>query len=483
MTETVLTETMAVPPPEPERPPTAGPRDWVRHNLFRSPLDVAVTIVSGLVVGYVLYRLIGFVFVTGRWDIVRVNLKLFMVGRYPDDELWRIAVVLAGLALYGGLVAGFLAHRRVLTGTADPAELHVPWWRRGLALFVRLWPLVLGALLLLLLSTSAGPWLTAGAVVVAAVVGRLLGLLLPRRSAVPLIVIGIAGFAAAVWFLTRVAGWDDWGGIMLNLFLALAGITLCFPLGILLALGRAAGRDAGSRFNAVLAAVVLGAVPIVVHVVTGGGFELSWGTVIVLVLAAALAYGGWRLGRRSSLPLLRALSVGYIEALRGVPLFVLLLLSYLALGFFLPTWYDNPPGLVVRAIVALTLFTAAYVAEIVRGGLQSLPKGQTEAAQALGLSPVKTMALIVLPQALRNVIPALVGQFISLFKDTTLAAAAMGFLDVFNVARAVPSQPAFQGQALTAETLAFVMFLFWVGCITMSRESQRLERKLGVGTR
>jgi general L-amino acid transport system permease protein len=119
----------------------------------------------------------------------------------------------------------------------------------------------------------------------------------------------------------------------------------------------------------------------------------------------------------------------------------------------------------------------------VRGGLQSLPKGQTEAAQALGLSPVRTTSLIVLPQALRNVIPALVGQFISLFKDTTLAAAAMGLLDLYNVSGAATSQNAFQGQNLTAETLAFVMLLFWVGCITMSRESQRLEAKLGVGTR
>ena len=88
-----------------------------------------------------------------------------------------------------------------------------------------------------------------------------------------------------------------------------------------------------------------------------------------------------------------------------------------------------------------------------------------------------------LPQALRNVIPALVGQFISLFKDTTLAAAAMGLLDLLRRREAVTSQTAFQGQSLTAEVLAFVMLLFWVGCITMSRESQRLERKLGVGTR
>ena len=273
-------------------------------------------------------------------------------------------------------------------------------------------------------ATSIGPWLIALGVIAAGVVGRLAGARLPRGSIAWLVLAGIAGSFVLVWFLARPIGWDDWSGMMLNLFLAVAGIALCFPLGVLLALGR-----------------------------------------------------------RSKLPLIRAVSVGYIELFRGVPLYVLLLMAGIALGFFLPTWVDNPPGLVVRAIVVFILFTAAYVAEIVRGGLQSLPRGQTEAAQSLGLSPVKTTFLIVLPQALRNVIPALVGQFISLFKDTTLAGAAMGLLDVLGVARAVTAQPDFRGQGLSAETLSFVMLLFWVGCITMSRESQRLERKLGVGLR
>jgi general L-amino acid transport system permease protein len=419
--DTVLTETMAIPPPEPPRPPSTGPRDWARRNLFRSRWDTVVTVVAGLVVAYVAYRLIRFVFVTGRWDVVRVNLKLFMVGRYPSDQLWRVTVGLVAVALYGGLVAGLVARRQALAGTAPPP---VPIGQRVAGLLLRLWPLLVGVLLLLLLSTTPGPWLTALAVVAGAIVGRLIGGHLPGRSIGWLVLAGIVGSFVLVWFLARPVGWDAWGGMMLNLFLAVAGIAFCFPLGVLLALGR-----------------------------------------------------------RSKLPLIRALSVGYIELFRGVPLYVLLLMSYLTLGFFLPTWVDNPPGLVVRAIVVFTLFTAAYVAEIVRGGLQSLPRGQTEAAQSLGLSPVKTTFLIVLPQALRNVIPALVGQFISLFKDTVLAGAAMGLFDVLNVAEAVTAQPEFRGQGLTAETLAFVMLLFWVGCITMSRESQRLERKLGVGVR
>ena len=130
-----------------------------------------------------------------------------------------------------------------------------------------------------------------------------------------------------------------------------------------------------------------------------------------------------------------------------------------------------------------TLFTAAYLAEIVRGGLQSIPKGQTEAGKALGLSTTKITYLITMPQALRNVIPAQIGQFISLFKDTTLAGAALNILDVLNVGTAITKQQDFLGQGLIYEALAFVALLFWVGSYVMSRESQRLEKKLGVGVR
>src|SRR5829696_1499855 len=140
MTDTVITETMAIPPPEPPRPPAAGPGDWIRRNLFRSPVDGLVTILAGAVVGYVLFRLLRYVFVTGRWEIVRVNLKLFMVGPYPDDQLWRIGVVLAVIACYGGVLAGYTARRRALTGRVEVEPR--PWWRVTLELLGRLWPLV-----------------------------------------------------------------------------------------------------------------------------------------------------------------------------------------------------------------------------------------------------------------------------------------------------------------------------------------------------
>jgi general L-amino acid transport system permease protein len=214
--------------------------------------------------------------------------------------------------------------------------------------------------------------------------------------------------------------WLDWGGLYMNLVASAAAIVIAFPIGLLLALGR-----------------------------------------------------------RSSLPVVRWMSTVYIELIRGVPLITLLLMARFFLGFFLNT--DDPLSLPTRAIAAITLFSAAYIAEIVRGGLQAVPKGQTEAGQALGIGAAGITRLLVLPQALRAVIPAMVGQFISLFKDTTLLF-IIGVLEFLGVRDVVHSQPEFQNVGI-AETLVFVAFGFWAISFTMSRESQRLERLLGVGVR
>ncbi|MGD9701490.1 MAG: amino acid ABC transporter permease [Acidimicrobiia bacterium] len=400
-------------------PPQSRAMTWFRHNLVRSKLDAVVTVASALVVGYLLYRTVRFVLVTGRWEIVRVNLTLFLVGPYPRDDLWRPVLAVIGVAGYCGLFAGVIHARQVAVGVDEPGR---PVAQRVLDLVRRLWPLLVGVAVLLGLAGTPAPWLVALGVVVAGTLGRLVGGRLPRRSLGPLILVGLVGSVVMIYVLTRPLGWDKWGGLMMNIFLAAISLALCFPLGVLLALGR-----------------------------------------------------------RSKLPLVRWISVVYIELFRGVPLYVLLLMAGFALGFFVPQ--SVAPGLVARGIAIFTLFTAAYVAEIVRGGLQSLPAGQAEAARALGLSPVRVTFFVVLPQALRNVIPALVGQFISLFKDTTLAGAALGLLDLLSAADAATAQPGFRGQQLYAETAVFVMFLFWMGSITMSRESQRLETKLGVGRR
>jgi general L-amino acid transport system permease protein len=184
------------------------------------------------------------------------------------------------------------------------------------------------------------------------------------------------------------------------------------------------------------------------------------------------------LGRRSTLPAVRLLSTAYIEVIRGVPLVTILFMADIMLPLFLPG--EVRIERVVRAMGGLTLFTAAYVAENVRGGLQAIPTGQIEAAQALGLSTVRTNIHIVLPQALRSVIPANVGLFISLLKDTTLVT-IIGLLELLGIGRAILAQPESLGAHL--EVYLFVAAVFFVLCYAMSQASYRLERTLGVGER
>ena len=210
-----------------------------------------------------------------------------------------------------------------------------------------------------------------------------------------------------------------------------------------------------------------------------GGLNMTFllaiaGLVISFPIGIMLA-----LARTSSMPIFRLLSTGYIEAVRGVPLITVLFFGNLVINRFLPreVELDN----VVKAIVAIALFSAAYLAENVRGGLQSIPKGQYEAAKAMGLSTVQTTVFITLPQALRSVIPAIVGQVISLFKDTSLVA-IIGLADFLRVARdIVPNQPASLGSL--QESLLFAMAIYWIFTFNVSRASLRLERKLGVGER
>jgi general L-amino acid transport system permease protein len=184
------------------------------------------------------------------------------------------------------------------------------------------------------------------------------------------------------------------------------------------------------------------------------------------------------LGRRSELPALRWLSTGYIELIRGVPLVTILFMADIILPLFLPgEWRLDR---IARAMGGITLFSAAYVAENVRGGLQAIPSGQIEAARALGLSGLQTNTQIVLPQALRSVIPANVGLFISLLKDTSLVS-IIGLTELVGIGNAVLAQSESFGASM--EVYAFVAVVFFILCYAMSQASYRLERALGVGSR
>lgn len=181
------------------------------------------------------------------------------------------------------------------------------------------------------------------------------------------------------------------------------------------------------------------------------------------------------LGRRSSLPLVKGFSILFIELVRGVPLITILFMAQVMLPLFLPL--EVSIDRVLRAMVGLTLFTAAYLAEIVRGGLQAVRNEQVEAARALGLNEFLVTSLVVLPQALRAVIPPIMGQFVSIFKDTSLVA-IVGLLDVLAVGESVIKARDYLGAV--REIYLFAGLFFFVFSYAMSQASRRLEVRLGV---
>lgn len=350
-------------PAEMTQPPRVevGVLGWLRKNLF-SPWYNALLTILALGFIYVGGRVIlVWAFRAARWEVVTTNLKVFMIGRYPAAEAWRVLASLGVVAVLALLTWAF---------------------RKAKGSPVKRW-LVLA-------------WLVS----------------------FPVIGILLRGFSEDNPFLPKVST-EIWSGLLLTLVLAVVGIMASFPLGVLLALGR-----------------------------------------------------------RSKLPMIKVLCTVYIETIRGVPLISVLFMSQLMLPLFLPPHVRL--GTVMRALTGIILFSAAYTAENIRGGLAAVPLGQYEAAQAVGLNKALMMILVILPQALRNVIPAIVGQFISLFKDTTLVV-IVGLLELLGIAKAVTGQRQFIG--LHQEAYFFVALLFFICCYFMSHASRRLERALGVGER
>lgn len=418
MTVDVHTDEVSGPDPQPPSEEHLSPGEWVRRRLFSTWYDALLTLLFGsafLWLGQALIRYL----LSADFTILRVNLALLMVGRFPRDQLWRpaVALVITGV-LIGWLVGTAGASARDRAAEAG-LELETDSWVDVLR---RFWPAIVFVLVTLILVGTVTPWLVAAATVVGGVVAGWVGRAVPATIRRFAWLIGLGIVAAAYLILVGGGvGWDRWGGLQLNLFLTVAGIGLAFPLGLLMALAR-----------------------------------------------------------RSSFPALRTIAVTYIEFIRGVPLITLLLLGAFALGFLLPDAFQ--PGGTTRILIAIVLFEGAYIAEVVRGGFNAVPPGQVEASQALGMPAWKTTRLIVLPQALRATIPAMVGQFISLYKDTTLVI-VVGLLDLLAASQAANSQPDFLAQGLHRVTLPFVGLAFWVGSYTMSREARRLEKRLGVGER
>jgi len=214
------------------------------------------------------------------------------------------------------------------------------------------------------------------------------------------------------------------------------------------------------------------------HVETSqwGGLMLTL-TIAVVGIAGSLPGGILlALGRRSKMPIIRTLCVTIIEFWRGVPLITVLFMSSVMLPLFLPEGLSFDK--LLRALIGVVLFESAYIAEVVRGGLQAIPKGQYEAADALGLNYPKAMGLIILPQALKLVIPGIVNTMIALFKDTSLVI-IIGLYDLLNSIQQAAVDPNWLGFA--TEGYVFAALLYWVFCFSMSRYSQHLERRLHTG--
>lgn len=396
----------------------------LKEGLFGSAKDTVLTIVFGFVLAYVMYRSYLFVF---------DNLKPTPEGDLVNS--WNVIrdnleVLMVGSAFgrtgigYPMLWAAIYVFTFALgftVGPVDPTTV-VPMSTRTKVSIIG--PTALGVLVVLNFTETITPTLLTLAVPLLFAAGFYLVRVLPeavvQRRGIILLVLAAIGFMLETGF--DVSSVDEFGGLLLTINVAFISIVLCFPIGVVMALAR-----------------------------------------------------------RSTFPLIRPIAVAYIELIRGVPLITLLFMGAFALSFFLPPDTAAPPG-TIRSIIMITLFSGAYVAEIVRGGLQSVPNGQTEAGQAVGLSPLTITRRIVLPQALRNSIPALVGQFIALLKDTTLLI-IIGQFDILGVTKPLLSSLQYANQGYFPETYAFVAFMFWVICFSMSRASQRLETKLGVGTR
>jgi len=387
----------------------------LRHELFATPGDALLSVALLTLLALALGGLLRWALFQAQWAVIQANSTLFAVGRYPSEQQWRLWLLTTLLVGAAGLSWGlFRAHPRAdREGVLWPRNdrlaaallaaiaLWLPWaLRLQPAIQGRWWAL---AALLIGLRWLAGRFGTRWPPRLL----RLVPLVWPALYLTGMVLIS-GGLG-----LVKVSP-SEWGGLLLTLLAASFAILLCFPLGVLLALGR-----------------------------------------------------------RSDLPLLRWSSVLYIEFIRGAPLITLLFLGQNILGFLLPN--GLAPERVWRAAWVLTFFAAAYLAEAVRSGLAAVPTGQVEAARSLGLSHPQALRRVVLPQALRVALPAMVGQFISLLQDTTLLS-LIGLLELLGVARTVMANPAFLGK--NAEVYLTLAVLFWCCCAALGLGSRALERRL-----
>ncbi len=418
------------------------------------------------------------------WGAVVDNFRNLMVFRFPREQNWRLwFVILWNVLLL--IPSSYVFSREVFRRSRIRTILIILWLLTPIFAFF------------MLLGVVPASNFVVSILLLAAVIAALVGLyylsrLVTQRLAggamrgIATIVIAIVWLAALFGayqllrqaFVTTLNPDTAWGGLLLTLILAVFGIVASFPLGLMLALGRRSQIRGIPAWLTYGAAVVLTGYFLVTS--TPGNLEAArsfteqllafWP---VLILVVAFLFQRYFKGNVVAL-----FSTIYIEVIRGVPLITILFMSIILFPIFLP------PGTEIlgtwRVMVAVALFAAAYLAENVRGGLQSLNNGQYEAADAISLNTAQKYRLVILPQALRAVIPAIVGQFIGLFKDTTLVA-IVGLVELLGVANLISAQPDWLG--VRKEPYVFIALIYFIGSAIMAGYSRRLEARLGVGER
>ncbi len=350
------------------------------------------------------------------WPFIFAKKKLLIYGRYPAEELWRVNLVYLTLFLGIGYTLFEGAKGRQWTGLA----------------MLTIFPLF--ALILLTGANFNISWSTNLLLLGLSILFIFFGELTRRNflgniiseltslfyiSGVTLFLIFIAALLLSIDYGLSYVETSDWGGLLVTLVVAITGIVASLPLGIILALGR-----------------------------------------------------------RSNMPIARTISTIFIEFWRGIPLITVLFASSVLLPLFLPDGVDF--NKLLRALIGVMLFSAAYMAEVVRGGLQAMPRGQFEGASAVGLSYFQSMRLIILPQALTHVIPGIVNTFIGLFKDTTLVL-IIGLFDLLGQAQSTIADAYWSSPAQAPTAYLAVGIMFFVFCFGMSRYSMFMERKLSRG--
>jgi general L-amino acid transport system permease protein len=491
----------------PERPApvkTTGLVGFLRTRLFNSPTNVLITTVSVLLLWFIVFPAIKFLLVdavwsgndrsaclaenVGRtvgacWPFVQAKFSQFIYGFYPEAERWRVNLtfILAAVLLLPLLiprlpakginagvfflalpiVAFFLLHGGGLDGFG------VSWTSWLLSGFND--------------SIGEGGRKLAAAGENTAVIGPLLWVL------GKLIVVISTVISWLIWPLTwaREQIQTATNPVWIDFALTTAIVSLLLFL-------LAGGIRSGWRALVVSLGIFAGiGVVIALMKLDRGGFPIVdtrlWGGLLVTLvvsvtgIVASMPVGiALALGRRSTIPLIRIFSIAFIEFWRGVPLITVLFFATYMLPLFVPTGFTID-GL-VRALIGIALFAGAYQAEVIRGGLQAIPRGQGEAASALGLSWSKTTALIVMPQALRHVIPGLVNSFIALFKDTSLVS-IVALFDLLGQLRASFSDPAWATPTTLFTGFAFTGMIYFIFCFGMSRYSLFVENRLNAHRR